>query len=335
MGKQIQEAFSTPEGCDLVVENVKGKIDVKGWDRPETQVVAEPHDPEIEVEISQDGRKVIARTKSQNKRGPGLWFEWLAKGRTPVVDYAVCVPFHSNLTLRNVSGPVSVTQVEGAVRVNNVDGGATLVEVKGEVKAETVNGAVKVTGMDGTSTLKTVNGTLDVEGGRLSSISADTVNGTIHVAATLDAAGHYAFKTVNGGCHLTVSPSFRAQVSAHGVNLNVTCKVPSEEVHRQFGSWRGTIGSGDGPTAEITFNTVNGHLSINNGEPQVESDQPQASEESASPEPPAESIEVKVAETPATEEPETSPIKSQTEILQMVERGELSVEEAIVLLKDQ
>jgi hypothetical protein len=333
MEERIEKTFSTPEGCDLVVENVKGQIVVEGWDRPETQVVAIRHQDYAEIEITQDGKKVIARTK--HDQGPLQWLEWLTKGRTPEVDYTVHVPVASDLKLKNVSGPIKATQVRGNVRVNNVDGPATLADISGPVKAETVNGSVQVSQLQGTAKLKTVNGRLSVEEGALDDLSAETVNGEIKVVAALDARGHYAFNTVNGNCHLVLPPDFRAQVSANGVNLRVDCKVPSESVQRQFGSWHGEIGAGQGPTAEITFNTVNGHLRIDNAEPVTE---PTSTATSASPEPPQppqvpesplEPIEAKVAAAPNVEP------KSQAEILGMVERGEISVDEAINLLKEQ
>lgn len=40
MENRIEKTFATPEGCDLVVENVKGEIKVEGWDRPDTEIVA-------------------------------------------------------------------------------------------------------------------------------------------------------------------------------------------------------------------------------------------------------------------------------------------------------
>lgn len=333
MEERIEKTFSTPDGCDLVVENVKGQIVVQGWDRPETQVVAMRHQDSAEVEIAQDGNKVIARTRSE--QGPLQWLEWLTRGRTPTVDYTVHVPIASDLKLKNVSGPIEAAGVQGRVRVNNVDGPATLTHISGSVKAETVNGPVQTSHLQGKAKLKTVNGRLSVEDSALDDLAAETVNGEIKIAATLDPQGRYAFNTVNGNCHLILPSDFRAQVSAHGVNLRVDCKLPSESVQRQFGNWQGTIGTGQGPMADIAFNTVNGHLHIDNAgrvpEPAAAatSTAPEPPEPPQPPEPPLEPVEVKVAGTANKEH------RSQAEILGMVERGEISVDEAIELLKER
>ena len=337
MEERIEKTFATPEGCDLVVKNVRGKILVQGWDRPETEVVAVHRKGKAEIEITQDGRKVIARTKHEHN-SPFL-LGWLTKGDVPVVDYTVRVPTTSNVKLENVNGPISASQVRGRVKVNNVDGSAILDEISGEIKAETVNGSLKASQLEGRAKLNTVNGKMELDGGTLSGLKAETVNGSIAVAATLSSEGSYRFHTVNGSCHLTVPSEFRARVTASGVNVSVDCQVPSESVSKHFGHWEGTIGAGDGPTAEIHFDTVNGRLRVDNGEAadgtearefvaKAEAEAPAAP---TAPEAETESIEVKVTDSPPADEP--PPAKSKEEILQLVERGEISVEEAVKLLQ--
>jgi hypothetical protein len=339
MDEQIEKTFAMPEGCDLVVENVRGEITVEGWDQPSTQVVAIRRKGKADIEITQDGRKVIARTK--HERNGLFWLDWLTKGGAPVVDYTVHVPYASDLKLKNVNGTVSAAQVQGTVRIKNVDGTAVLNAIKGRVEAETVNGSLQVTALEGTANLKTVNGQMKVSG-NLSGLGADTVNGDIKAVATLAVEGDYVFHTVNGSCRLCVQPELRAHVSAHGVNMSVDCKVPSQAVERKFGSWEGTIGAGDGPLAQIRFSTVNGRLRIDQAEGAAETPsvpfvakaeaQPRPADAPPAPEPPEPEttpVEVKVAELSPADPPVG---RSQAEVLQMVERGEISVDEAIKLL---
>jgi DUF4097 and DUF4098 domain-containing protein YvlB len=344
MEERVEKTFSTPDGCDLIVENVRGEIAVEGWDRPETEVVAIQRHGKVEIEITQQGRQVIARTKHEHDGF--AWLKWLTKGSAPTVDYQVYAPIASNLRLKNVSGPIHATHITGTVTINNVDGTAVLRQISGQTSAETVNGTLMASDLNGTAKLNTVNGKMKVLSGALQELQADTVNGGIEIVSDLSSAGTYVFHTVNGGCRLGVSPDFRAHVSAHGVNVSVDCQLPSQSVERSFGKWQGTIGTGEGPYAEIHFETVNGKLQIENGQLQKEpsstsqQDQfvakvettppPPASPVTPAPPPPTEPVEVKVAPSPSTE---TS--LSQTEILKRVEKGEISVDEAIKLLQGE
>jgi len=177
MEEQIKKTFATPEGCDLVVENIQGRIDVKGWDRPETEVVAVRHQEWAEVEIHQEGRRVVART--EDERGPGGVLSWFGIKRVPAVDYTVHVPHASNLRLKSVNGPMHVAQVHGEIRTNNVDGSVTLDSIADQVICETVNGSVRAVHLEGEARLKAVNGKLQVQGGKLSGLTAEAVNGQI------------------------------------------------------------------------------------------------------------------------------------------------------------
>ncbi len=339
MGDRITETFETPQGCDLVVENVRGVITVEGWDKPTTEVVAVTRQGEPEIEITQEGRRVLVRTKYE--RGVLDWLDWLFKGNTPLVDYTVHVPVASDLKLKNVNGPISASGVRGQVRIHNVDGTAKLRGIVGKVKAETVNGSLYAENLEGAAKLSTVNGQMQVKGGALDGLRADTVNGDISVASTLATGGDYVLHTVNGSCHLAVQEGFRAEVEARGVNVSVDCKVPAQSVERSFGSWTGTIGAGDGPIGKIRFDTVNGKLHISTHQagtktpaaPLVAKAQaaPEPPAAPAPPKPPTETVQAKVAETPVEEPAAKKP--SQAEVLQMVERGEISVDEALKLLK--
>jgi hypothetical protein len=110
--------------------------------------------------------------------------------------------------------------------------------------------------------------------------------------------------------------------------MSVDCKLPAEDVERSFGSWQATIGGGDGPRSSIRFDTVNGRLYIDGS--------------AKGPQPPAEPVVVKSKAAPEptpppAPEPPADPVEttSQTDILRMVERGEISVDEAIAMLQDR
>jgi hypothetical protein len=339
MEEQIKKTFATPEGCDLVLENVQGHIEVEGWDQPETEVVAMRHQEWAEVEMRQEGRQVVVRTRDE--RGPAGLFgadaciRWFFGGRTPAVDYTVHVPHASNLRLKSVNGPIHVAQVAGEVHAHNVDGSVALESVAGEVVSETVNGSVQAAQLQGKARLKAVNGKLQVQGGHLGGLTAEAVNGQIEVSAALAAEGRYDFHTVNGDCHLAVPANLRARVTVHGVNSHVKCNVPSQSVERQFGHWQGVIGEGDGPLAEITFHTVNGSLHIDGGAPAAWESAPFAARAKPAPEPAPESepVVVKVAAPAGKEEAEQTSLPSQSDVLRMLERGEITVDEALALLK--
>lgn len=338
MSESIRKTFNTAQESHLVVDNIQGPITIAGWDQPQIEVFAAPDQDWVQVEIDQQDNKVVARTKAQ--QGPDKWMNWFNTSRTPRVEYDIHVPYTSDLEIKNVKGPIHIDQCSGAIQVHSVDGNITLDQVRGDVHAETVNGKLSVSHLQGQAHLKTVNGKLNLEDSTLSGLHAHTVNGKIEAEAEWDADAQITLDTVNGNCDLTVPADFRALASAHGVNASVTYGQ-TKTVQHPFGGWQGTIGpkDADEPKAKITFHTINGHLRINDSGPPTGAATEPAKEtvedkNSAPAEPEAESIQAKAPKASPDEMPGAaeSP-KTQLEILQMVERGEMTVQEAVKMLE--
>ncbi len=326
---QERQVFATPEGCDLVVKNVRGSITVEGWDRPETEVLVVKHQEGAQVSIQQEGRQITVKTQWEEGWG-GLLGLFLG-GRNFNIDYTVHVPHNSQLRLSNVNGPIQVRGIQGDVRANNVDGSTSLQSISGHLAVETVNGSLKIADVSGQAELKAVNGRLEAQSGCLNSLRSETVNGEIVIGSVLTPGGHYALNTVNGSARLAIPAGVRARVSAHGINSGLDCSLPCSDMHKSVGSWTGTVGSGDGPAAEVSFNTVNGRLHVTGGEGEwAASPVPPVP-----PVPPAEPVIVKVVDAPTPPAPpETQGPSSQAQVLQMLERGEISVDKALELLKN-
>ena len=334
MAETIQKTFDTPEKSRLVIENIKGPITVTGWDRSQIEVSATPDRDGAQIEIDQHGNTVVARTKTE--QGAGQWLNWFSGGHVPRVEYTAHVPYFTDLEIKNVEGAIAVHQSKGNIRLNNVDGDLTLDHAQGDIQAETVNGALSASHVRGKPQFKTVNGNLTVQESTLAGLSAHTVNGKIVAAAAWDADAEISLHTVNGDGELTVPADFRARASAHGVNVSVTCGQ-AETVTHQFGGWQGTLGpEADSPETEplarIAFHTVNGHLRIKEGEPSRETTTEFVKQAKAEPE--AEAVQAKISSAPAEKEPvKAKAPASQLEILKMVERGEITVQEALVILE--
>ena len=346
--ERIERTFETGPEAEVEISNMEGSIDVRGWDRPVVEVVAQKADKnsDTSVEIGGEGQRVWAKTHT-GRPAPRL-LGWL-KGseRTSRVDYTVRVPRATRLTVSNVSGPVTVTDVQDSITVDSVNGEISLIQVAGDLAATTVNGSVHGQAVQGTLAVETVSGAVELQEGHLTrlraesidgqivaagqidNLEAEAINGTIHITSPLHPAGTYSVKTVNGHFHLTVPEDTSCRISASGINVDVTCELPHTVERQEWGHWSGHIrGGGD---AHITFDTVNGTLTIENA--------PSSLEDARS----AVTHELRWESTPATEAvnpppgaaeaTSSPPLTTRMEILQALERGEIQVEEALERLR--
>lgn len=215
------------------VGNVRGAIEVIGWDRDEIEVCAtirvraaskdkaERIYGNIEFEIEQDPGNISVRALVPKYRKDSISGE----GNTTVwVDYSIRVPYSTDLDVKSVTGDIAVVQVGGRFRVVSEQG------------------AIDMLSRGGEGVLKTRNGDIGCE------------------LAFFPAGGKLLLKSSNGDLSLGIpaetSATFRARTKAGRVRV----RLPMTEVEKKKRSVKkGVFGGGDG---EIVMETANGDVTI-------------------------------------------------------------------------
>lgn len=363
--ERIERIFETGMSAEVNVSNVEGSIEIQGWDRPEVQIVAVKHgdDGRTTVEIDAEGAQVWARTRTAE--GVRSLFGWLRRSEEVMtVHYTARVPYGSTVAAIGISGPIHVVGIENSLDVHSVNGNITLEDLAGDISAATVNSSIEGRRLDGELAVETVSGQVElldsrltivkaqsVDGsiratGQIDQLRAEAVNGAVHLTSSLHPEGQYSLKTVNGSFHLAVPPDTACDIDAEGLNVDVACELPNTVEEQRWGSWSGRVNDGGG--AQIKFNTVNGTLRLTAEEAPVTAAPEKPIEETAAepapavPEPPAEPTpptpESPIEAEPAGEEfvgvkEEIAPSFSKMDVLKAVERGELTVEQALEHLR--
>lgn len=365
---QVERLFATGERCRLVVENPRGRIDVRGWDRPEVAVRARKRAggssparvQATRIEMHHQGDTVILRTvlDKQAMFGEGVLWQQLAAGGIRAleellhnnvgpaeVEYAVSIPRTAELSLKGVSSAISVEGVRGAVRAATVSGRCTLARTGGALSLSTVSGAVAGEELDGRLEVKSVSGSIRLAGA-LSSLNATTVSGAIELAGPLASEGTCELHTVSGSATLRLPPDTGATIRAQGISMSVQSDLPvdvlANERRPAARRWEGRLGSGG---ASVVFQTVSGSLHLaalagaaeaapataQHAEPRPAPAPPSAAEP---PQPPLEAVAMVPPPPPAPPEHvtaagEPAEAMAHMQILKALERGELTVDEAL------
>ncbi|MBX6772675.1 MAG: hypothetical protein IRY83_13170 [Chloroflexi bacterium] len=353
--------FHVGSRAHLVLENPRGRIRVEAWDRPEIRVQAQKHRTGIPPErydltriaVHQDGSWVTVRTVADglftSRAGTdiGDLFGGLARSladtlwrvaRPCEVTYEVMVPVSTDLELRTVSGPIVVSHVAGSVHVAAVSGNASLHSVRGPIAVRAVSGSILAENLDGPADVRTVSGSIQLEG-RLRGVRLDTVSGSSRLAGILDESSSCEIHSVSGSATLALPPEARLSISARGVSFTVAGDLPyqvSQDI-RRLGAreWAATLNGGGTP---ISFRTVSGQLYLTRyakAEEAASAAPPPAapssfSSASASPERVPGGAETPAATPSGAQDSESEELR----ILRAVERGELSVEDALKRLDD-
>ena len=316
--EEIEKAFEVTDLAALVVavSNISGSIVVEAWEQPTVHIRAlkrarsQRSFDRTQVEIGQDGAEIRARTRIDEETIIAGVMDLLRGDRAgATVEYTVHMPAGGALRAKNINGTVAVSGLSNRSDVNAVNGAVSLINLSGHIDAGTVNGSLRAAGLSGAAELSTVNGSLDLTGAELAQLAARTVSGAIRAAFSIVPDGRYEFNTTNGNCELTLPPESRCTLTMESVNGGVECALPhttiASEMRPAFSSWEGAVNGGGAP---VGVRTVNGRLRVFAGSA---ADTPGGvpAKQAAEPEKPAE--------------------RGTMGILRAVERGELSVDDAM------
>jgi DUF4097 and DUF4098 domain-containing protein YvlB len=261
----------------IEIENLKGRIQVRAWERNEVRITGTLGDGVEKLVVEGDRDHLVVRV--QYPKHIGAW----RSDQTGPTDLQLQVPLQADLDIESVSADIDIDGVApGDFDVNTVSGGvvvaaapkrADINSVSGDLRltlntaeasAETVSGDIVLVGrLDGEVHAETVSGdiTIDSRGQRLRRLSTGTVSGDAQARVGLVNGGEIKSETVSGDIRLRLPKTLSARVS--GESFSGDLDAPGAKVRKEeFGpgkSFEARYGSGAG---EIRMETFSGDAEL-------------------------------------------------------------------------
>lgn len=217
----------------FAVRNVRGSIEVIGWDRDEIEISAtiriraasrnkaQKIYGNIEFEVGREPGDVSIRALMPKYRKDSM----AGEGNTTVwIDYTVRVPYLTDLDLRSITGNIGVMQVGGGFHI------------------ESERGSIDMLSRGGEGVLKSRNGDLGCE------------------LAFLLPGGKLLMKTSCGDVFLGIPAETSALLQARTRSGRVRIRLDMTEVKkRKRKTIQGVLGGGDG---KIVLESVSGDVTV-------------------------------------------------------------------------
>jgi len=218
------------------VDNLKGRIQVRAWDRNEVQITGSLGDGVEKLVVEGNGRHLDI--KVQYPRQIGAW----RSDRTGPTDLRLMVPLQASLEIESVSADVDVDGVApGELEIDTVSGNVTVAAAPGSARVESVSGDLRLTLNTGKAHSESVSGDIRLTGRLDGEVHAETVSGDIHVDSRGERLRRLSTGTVSGDADLRVALAQGAQVRSESVSGDITLRVPKDTSAR----FRGETFSGD------------------------------------------------------------------------------------------
>ena len=252
------------------IDNLKGRIQVRAWDRDEVKVEGSLGKGVERLVVEGDRERLEVRVRyPRNARlveGTTLLLTVPRRAELDIdsvaADIDVAGVARGKLSIESVSGDVTVAAAPRTLDAETVSGNLRLTVNSDEVDLETVSGDVILRGrLPGKVSADSVSGDIDIEvnGERIRSLKASTVSGDARVRTALADGGEIKLESVSGNLRLSTPAGLSARVTAEtfsgdlrapGARIQRPKYGPGASLEARYGSGQGTVRmetfSGDG-----------------------------------------------------------------------------------------
>jgi len=257
------------------IENPKGRIEVRAWDRPEVRVEGSLGAGVERLDIGRGGESLRIAVRYPDREGLSRLLGRGARSEPTVLR--VTVPMRadldisavaadvvawgvspSSLSIDNVSGDTTVAAAADDVDINSVSGDVDLTINRGNVDVENVSGRIRVSGRLGREvSVESVSGPIDVRvlDTSIEKFEGTSVSGDLDVRTALSPRARMKLETVSGDVRLRLPRNVSADVRAE--SFSGSLRAPGATIdrpeHGPGSSFRQRYGGGDASVSVETF----------------------------------------------------------------------------------
>ena len=254
------------------VSNVKGRIEVRAWDKAEVSITGSLGEGVERLQIEGDRNNLEIKVRyprnSRNTEPTTLVLNVPRQANLDVSGVAVAIDVSGvagdELDIESVSGDVVAVGAPRSAEISSVSGDLRLNLNSRDVDVETVSGSIALRGrIGGEISAETVSGDIDIDtrGEAARRLSTSSVSGNASFTGALADGGRISAESVSGDVRLTLPKSLSARVHAESFSGNLS--APGVSVSRpKYGpgsSFEHTFGGGSG---EIRLETFSGNAEL-------------------------------------------------------------------------
>lgn len=249
------------------ITNLKGRIQVRAWDRAEVEVSGTLGDGVEKLVVEGDSRHLVVKVQYPKNNG------WGGKKSGPT-DLQLSVPLRAELDIDSVSADVDVSGVAAAkLSIESVSGNVSVAAAPSEVSVESVSGDLRLTVNSADVEAQTVSGNIVLRGRMNGEISTETVSGDIDVAVNGESVRDLSASTVSGNADLHAALAPKGEIKLESVSGDLVLVLPRNVSARARGeSFSGDLkatgakirkpGHGPGSSFDTRYGSGDGEISI-------------------------------------------------------------------------
>jgi len=228
---------------EVLISNVSGKVDVRGWDRNAVKVTGQLDEDVERVDVDASGGRVVVKVVLPHSTNDG---DARLEVFVPVLSTVEVSAVSADVSSRGVLGTQRLKSVSGEINAEVSGDNSEVRSVSGDIKvrgsgkpvslrASSVSGSVELTNVAGKLDVVTVSGTARAEMGEVSEIRGRTTSGDITISARLTRDARVDVEAVSGD--ITLNLKHEGELSAEILSFSgdIGGCLNAEVVHSKYG----------------------------------------------------------------------------------------------------
>ncbi len=259
---QVEKTIDTTTDPEISMNNMRGQVVVRGWNRSQVRAFCNILSPRVEIET-----EAMPKTgKAERVHLTARATDASVSGADETADCTLDIPAAASLEIRNRQGAIQIEKVEGQhARVESTDGKITASDVTGHLVARSLGGDIEIIRPSGRVEAYSITGNITFTAPTSKALRGNTNSGRIVYHGDFMPAGEYILSSYSGDIELALPPSASFDLYAKTVNGkvdNTFSLKPKRRSAPSYPSGNSLLGTHSTGNASVELTSFSGRIRV-------------------------------------------------------------------------
>lgn len=258
---RTEKTFDSSREPRVSLNNLKGHVLVRGWDKAEVHLVYTVASPRVEV----DSEILPAGGPADKVRLDTHLLDSALAADDQVVDYVLDVPVGTSLEIRNPQGKILVQGMQADASLQSVGANISIRDYSGRLLVHSVAGDIEVIRPSGSVEAYTITGSLHFVSPSTSRLHGSTTSGNIVFEGDFMERGDYILSAYSGNVDILCPSAASFELNAKTLKGKVINTMPMTHRHESassLGTSNSLMGTHNTGRANLEVTSFSGSIHI-------------------------------------------------------------------------
>lgn len=259
---RLNRTFDTTLDPQISLNNLRGQVVVRGWDRPQVHAQCVTQSSRVEVDA-----ETIPRTGPAERIQLATHvLDPLVTGEAETVDCTLDVPAGASIEIKNRQGSVQIERIQGLhAWVESAGGRISATDITGHLVARTLGGDIEIVRASGRVEAVSITGSLRFVSPTSKNLRGNTNSGQITFTGDFAPGGEYVLSTYSGDIEVVCPEAASFELKAKTVKGkldNAVRLTPKRHPVAPFGAASSLLGTHNTGNAIVDLTSFSGTIRL-------------------------------------------------------------------------